>query len=270
MRSALLLFAAFACMALFVVTPLNLRTQVALAGAILMAALAIGRMRGRTVTLLLVLLSTATTGRYLWWRLSTTLSADWSFDAVLSGVLLGAELYACAMLLLAYAQSVAGLRRRPLPMPSDPASWPSVDVYVPTYNEPLEVVRATVLAAAAMDWPADRLRVFLLDDGRRADFRAFAAEAGVGYITRDRQRARQGGQPQPRPRAHAAASSWPSSTATTFPTRSFLQIDHGLAPARSAARAGADAAPLLFARPVRAVTSHSGPRCPTRASCSTA
>jgi len=45
-------------------------------------------------------------------------------------------------------------------------------------------VRVTVLAARALDWPAEKLRVYLLDDGRRPAFRAFAIEAGVGYIVR--------------------------------------------------------------------------------------
>src|SRR5262249_19837975 len=62
--------------------------------------------------------------------------------------------------------------------------WPSVDVFIPTYNEPLSVVRATVLASLAMDYPAGQMKVFILDDGRRKEFRDFAAEAGVGYISR--------------------------------------------------------------------------------------
>ncbi len=63
-------------------------------------------------------------------------------------------------------------------------SWPTVDVFIPTYNEPLSVVRPTVLAAMALDWPADRFKVYLLDDGRREEFRAFAAEVGCSSIIR--------------------------------------------------------------------------------------
>src|SRR4051812_24913081 len=122
-----------ACVTLFVVTPLDLRTQFALAGALVVAAFFVGRSQGRLAPLALVLLSVATTGRYLWWRLGTTLASDWSFDAILSAILLAAELYACATLLLAYGQSIAGLRRRPLPLPDDLSRWPSVDVFIPTY-----------------------------------------------------------------------------------------------------------------------------------------
>jgi cellulose synthase (UDP-forming) len=60
-----------------------------------------------------------------------------------------------------------------------------VDVFIPTYNEPLQIVRATVLGALAMDYPAEKLKVTLLDDGRRDDFRDFATTIGVGYLTRE-------------------------------------------------------------------------------------
>ena len=33
------------------------------------------------------------------------------------------------------------------------------------------MVRPTVLAALDMDWPADKLNVYILDDGRRPEFR---------------------------------------------------------------------------------------------------
>lgn len=85
---------------------------------------------------------------------------------------------------LGFFQTARPLRRRPVPLPDAPDTWPSVDVFIPTYNEPLDVVRPTVLAALGIDWPADKLRVFILDDGRRPIFRAFAEECGAKYITR--------------------------------------------------------------------------------------
>ena len=184
MLPAVTVLAGLACIGVFVTTPLDLRTQAALAVGTFVAALLIGRKRGRTARLALIVTSIAVTGRYLYWRITTTIGGEWSVDAVLGAILLCAELYSCAMLVLAYAQSAAPLRRKPVPLPEDVSAWPSVDVFIPTYNEPIEVVRATVLAARALDWPADRLAVHLLDDGRRPAFRAFAEEAGVGYVTR--------------------------------------------------------------------------------------
>ena len=77
------------------------------------------------------------------------------------------------------------LRRTPVPLPDDTDMWPAVDLLIPTYNEPLSVVRYTALAAMNIDWPADKLNVYILDDGKREEFRQFAEEAGIGYMTRD-------------------------------------------------------------------------------------
>ncbi|KAJ3323073.1 hypothetical protein HDV06_002519 [Boothiomyces sp. JEL0866] len=47
------------------------------------------------------------------------------------------------------------------------ADFPSVDVYVVTYNEDEEIVDATVCAAANMQYPKRKLNIFVLDDGKR-------------------------------------------------------------------------------------------------------
>jgi cellulose synthase (UDP-forming) len=81
-------------------------------------------------------------------------SSGWNVDRislVFAFMLLCAETYAVIILLLGYFQSARPLKRRPAPLPSHTNSWPSVDVFVPTYNEPLDVVRPTVLAAMGID-----------------------------------------------------------------------------------------------------------------------
>ena len=173
-----------AAMALVVVTPLRLVEQAILGGAIFLFAIVLNRFNGRLATLSLIVVSVVMSTRYLYWRLTMTLSPELSADVIFGGLLLLAEIYAFVMLLLGYFQSLHPLDRKPVPLPDDPRRWPTVDVYIPTYNEPLSVVRATVLAAKRIDWPADKLRVYILDDGRRDAFRAFAVEAGVGYIVR--------------------------------------------------------------------------------------
>ena len=57
----------------------------------------------------------------------------------------------------------------------------SVDVFVATYDEPLEVVEATLAGCAALRYPHE---TFLLDDGRRWEMAALAAEWGAAWITR--------------------------------------------------------------------------------------
>ncbi len=54
-------------------------------------------------------------------------------------------------------------RALPLPAPLRPAVWPRVTVQLPVYNE-LHVVARVIDAAAALDYPADRLHIQVLDD----------------------------------------------------------------------------------------------------------
>jgi cellulose synthase (UDP-forming) len=42
---------------------------------------------------------------------------------------------------------------------------PTVDVFIPTYNEDPELLAATLAAAKSMIYPRDKLSVWLLDDG---------------------------------------------------------------------------------------------------------
>jgi cellulose synthase (UDP-forming) len=219
--------AAAGLLGLVIITPLEMQAQAILAAILFAFALLLSRWKGRFVTLCLVALSVTTSSRYLWWRLTATLSAEPGLDAVLGFVLLGAELYAYLVLLLGYFQLLEPLRRKPIRMTAPLAHWPSIDVYIPSYNEPLEVVRATVLAAKAMDWPADRLNVYLLDDGRRPEFRAFAARAGVSYLIRpDNAHAKAGNL------NHALGKSQGEYVAIFdcdhVPARSFLQMTVGM------------------------------------------
>jgi cellulose synthase (UDP-forming) len=57
-----------------------------------------------------------------------------------------------------------------------------VDVLIPVYGEPVEVVEPTVAAASALR--GARVRVALLDDGGSADMEALAHRHGVRYVRR--------------------------------------------------------------------------------------
>jgi cellulose synthase (UDP-forming) len=58
---------------------------------------------------------------------------------------------------------------------------PSVDIFVPTYNEQEFIVRRTVMGCQAIDYP--NKKIYILDDGRRDSMRRLADELGCGYIT---------------------------------------------------------------------------------------
>ncbi|CAH2599764.1 Cellulose synthase catalytic subunit [UDP-forming] / Cyclic di-GMP-binding domain [Rhodovastum atsumiense] len=158
--------------------------QAALAGGTMLLFLLCNRVAGRPMTLFLMVLSAAMSLRYILWRFTETLEFTTTLQWLLGAGLATAELYAILVLALGYMQMIWPLERKPVPLPDDPAQWPTVDVYIPTYNEDLSVVRATVLAAMNMDWPREKMQVWILDDGRRRDFRDFAEECGCGYIIR--------------------------------------------------------------------------------------
>src|ERR1700757_1208656 len=174
------------------ILPLAWKEQAIFGAVLILFAMFLNRTsRSITVTMLLMTVSVFSTLRYGYWRVMQTwegiTSADHihRWDIIFVLLLLAAELFAFSTLILGYFQTLRPLRRPPLPIGGDPADWPTVDVLIPTYNEPLHVVKGTVVAAKAMDYPADKMRVLLLDDGRREEFREFAAQLGVEYVTRD-------------------------------------------------------------------------------------
>ncbi len=140
--------------------------------------------------IVLILISCIATGRYIFWRLTESLgwfdpNLELTFlDYLFSAGLLLAEIYAWTVLYLGYFQTIWPLRRKVHELPEDTDQWPTIDVFIPTYNEPLNVVAPTVLGALDLDWPADKLNVYLLDDGCRQEFADFAIEAGANYIDR--------------------------------------------------------------------------------------
>lgn len=63
-----------------------------------------------------------------------------------------------------------------------PSQLPEVDVYIPTYNEPMDVLEKTITGALCLDYP--HFQVWVLDDGRRPWLKEFCRDKGVGYLTR--------------------------------------------------------------------------------------
>jgi cellulose synthase (UDP-forming) len=60
--------------------------------------------------------------------------------------------------------------------------YPAVDVFICTYDEPLEVLERSILTALALDYP--NVTVWVLDDTRRGWLRDYCAGTGARYVTR--------------------------------------------------------------------------------------
>ena len=215
-----------------------------------MVAMVVRRIPGRLPVMMMIVLSLTISCRYLWWRYTVTLNWDDRISLIFGLLLIAAETYAWVVLLLGYFQSLWPLHRQPVSMPEDIDSWPTIDLLVPTYNEPLSVVKPSIYAALGLDWPREKLTIYLLDDGQRPEFREFAASVGIQYVARETHEHAKAGNIN-----HALRTVCRSEYVAIFdcdhvPTRSFLQDDPGLVYEGPEAGDVADAASLLLAGPV--------------------
>ena len=63
--------------------------------------------------------------------------------------------------------------------------FPSVDVLICTYNEPLYLLEMTIAASMNLDYPKDRLNVYVCDDGHRTQLEKLCMRYGAHYLTRE-------------------------------------------------------------------------------------
>ena len=132
--------------------------------------------------------------RYLWWRVTATVlpANELNAQSIFVWLVFAIEMLAwvdTAILLLLMLRRTdrraeADLHEDRLRR-MDPADIPTVDVFIATYNETLSVLEKTIVGAAGLDWPAEKLRLWVLDDGRRDWLRDYAEEKGIGYLRRD-------------------------------------------------------------------------------------
>lgn len=143
--------------------------------------------------------------RYVFWRVSGTLPPiDDPVSYTFGFILLAAELYCVAVLAINVVVNVRPIERSNAPKVTA-GSAPTVDVFIPTYNEDTYILATTIAAAKAMDYPAGKVTVWLLDDGgsdqkcadanpekaaaaraRRAELQALCKALGANYHARAR------------------------------------------------------------------------------------
>jgi cellulose synthase (UDP-forming) len=124
--------------------------------------------------------------RYLYWRVTETLVLDW-YHGPISLAMFMMELIAIVNVTLLNYQTLIPTNRSPQ---ADVGAQrinkglytPTVDVFVPTYNEPMFVLRRTIVGCQAMRYPDKE--VWLLDDGKRPEAAKLAEELGCKYLTR--------------------------------------------------------------------------------------
>lgn len=124
---------------------------------------------------------------YLTFRLVATLSLDTVPNAICSILFFVSEVFIHARIALG---NVSLLRLTDRSAQADESvravrsgeHVPTVDVFLPTYSEPVEILRRSVIGCQAMDYPYKT--IWLLDDQRRPAMRELARELGCCYVTR--------------------------------------------------------------------------------------
>ncbi len=138
----------------------------------------------RTIVVGILLLLTT---RYILWRSLSTLNTWTPLNGTFSLLLFALEML---VLLTSTIQLFLMLRVRTRRHEADVLSQavinntfsPSVDVLIPSYNEPDFILRRTIIGCQAMDYA--NKTIYLLDDTRRPDIAQLAQELGCEYLTR--------------------------------------------------------------------------------------
>ncbi|WP_167139576.1 glycosyltransferase [Diaminobutyricimonas sp. TR449] len=131
---------------------------------------------------LAIVLSLIAGALYLSWRIGFTIPTGSVADTIVGVTLIVVEI-------IGFAQTVAFsvIVWSPAPPPPVPLStlsrFPSVDVFIATYNEPVSTLRLTLAGAVNLRYPGP-VSVYLCDDGSRAEVRELADEFGARHLTR--------------------------------------------------------------------------------------
>ena len=196
-----------ALMAGLVSVPTSIQVQATLgiAAVIVVALLKPVAMESMVARFAMMAIASTLVLRYWAWRVTETLPP---FDDPLSFVpailLFIVETYAIGVFFLS-AFMTADPVRRGLPPKVAAKDLPTVDILVPSYNEPIEMLAITLSAAKNMHYPVDKRTVVLCDDGgtdqrcnhedpkiaegarkRRREMIQLCNELGVMYSTRAR------------------------------------------------------------------------------------
>ncbi|GGB26008.1 cellulose synthase catalytic subunit (UDP-forming) [Tistrella bauzanensis] len=189
--------------------PVSLPAQIVLMVVLLVAmALLKGRRsheEGSIRRTILVMIGAFVVARYLAWRTLSTLPPTDDLLAFIPGIILyGAEIYAIVMFFVNNFVVIDPVTRKSPPLPEAAEDLPSIDVFVPSYNEDDALIETTLIGARRMWYPAERVTVYLLDDGgtdakrhsadpqeamrareRHERLQAMCSRLGVRYLTRE-------------------------------------------------------------------------------------
>ncbi len=125
--------------------------------------------------------------RYILWRCLSTLNLNDPLNGLFSlGLFFGEILFAVSNIIQFYLI----LKIDPKNQEADERQGaviegiyqPNVDIFIPTYNEPINILQRTIIGCQALDY--SQKKIYLLDDGQRNEMATLARKLGCEYITR--------------------------------------------------------------------------------------
>jgi len=121
---------------------------------------------------------------YIFWRIFYTLPDVRTFDFIFAFLLIFFETVALGQnivlrLLFSKHKPIVVERTQPF------TDKPTVDIIISTYNEPEDILKRTIVGCLNIDYPKDKLKIYMGDDGNRASIRGLCEQYGINYIIRD-------------------------------------------------------------------------------------
>lgn len=125
--------------------------------------------------------------RYFLWRSLSTLNLANPVDGIFSILLLSMEFLAMGgtglqLLLLFTAKSREQEADKYSVSVQEKRYNPTVDILIPTYNEPDFILKRTIIGCQAIDYA--NKKIYVLDDTKRQSVKQLCQELGCNYITR--------------------------------------------------------------------------------------
>ncbi|MFO7141664.1 cellulose synthase catalytic subunit [Arthrospira sp. PCC 8006] len=136
---------------------------------------------------IIVAIILALTIRYLLWRSFSTLNLSDPLNGLFSLTLMALEIYIIGANIIQIYLIVNSTDRS---SQADQLQQsviqrkftPTVDIFIPTYDEPLFILRRTIIGCQALDYHPKK--VYILDDTNRPQVKQLAQELGCNYLTR--------------------------------------------------------------------------------------
>ncbi|MDD3645183.1 MAG: UDP-forming cellulose synthase catalytic subunit [Bacteroidales bacterium] len=178
--------------------------------------------------------------RYFSWRINYTIVYYDPFSFVAAILLISAEIYGFGIYLLGAFVNSYPVKRKPESLPADISKLPTVDILIPSYNEEPKLLELTLLAATQIRYPAEKLNVYLCDDGgtlqrrnrtdiskqswdRYYELKEICKNTGAIYVTREKNEHAKAGNLNAALKDHARGDLVVIFDADHIPTMDFLE-----------------------------------------------